>query len=298
MSEVVPGSMRAYLLASRPQTLPAAFVPVAVGTAVAYREGTVRWLPVLAALVAALAIQVGTNLANDLFDFKKGADDESRLGPKRAAQSGWLTPAQLTRAIVVVFGVAVLLGLYIVYAAGPVILAIGVASILAGIGYTGGPFPLAYNGLGDVFVIVFFGFVAVAGTTFVANGTLSPVALAAGLAIGSLANCILVVNNVRDREGDARVEKRTLIVRFGRRFGEVEYLVLLTIAYLVPVALYFHGDVGVGAFLPLGTLVLARRLFLALRTLEGEPLNATLASTAKLLILYGLAFTIGIAAPI
>jgi len=298
MSEVVPGSMRAYLLASRPQTLPAAFVPVAVGTAVAYREGSVRWLPVLAALVAALLIQIGTNLANDLFDFKKGADDESRLGPKRAAQSGWLTPAQLTRAIVVVFGVAVLLGLYIVYAAGPVILAIGIASILAGIGYTGGPFPLAYNGLGDVFVIVFFGFVAVAGTTFVANGTLSTVALAAGLAVGALANCILVVNNVRDREGDARVDKRTLIVRFGRKFGEIEYLVLLAIAYLVPVGLYFRHDLGVGAFLPLGTIVLARRLFVALRTLEGEPLNATLASTAKLLILYGLALTIGIAAPI
>lgn len=298
MSEVVPGSARAYLLASRPQTLPAAFVPVSVGAAVAFREGAVRWLPVLAALLAALLIQVGTNLANDLFDFKKGADDENRLGPKRAAQQGWLTEAQLVRAIVVVFATAVLLGLTIVWAAGPVILAIGIASILAGIGYTGGPFPLAYNGLGDVFVIVFFGFVAVTGTTFVANGTFSVVALLVGAAIGSLANCILVVNNLRDREGDARVGKKTLLVRFGRRFGEIEYLVLLAVAYSIPVALYVSGLLGVGAFLPLGTLVLARRLVKQVRTLEGEPLNATLASTAKLLVLYGLAFAIGIAIPV
>jgi len=298
MTEVVPGSARAYLLASRPQTLPAAFVPVAVGTAVAAREGSVRWIPVIAALIAALLIQVSTNLANDLFDFQKGADAEGRLGPARAAQSGWLTPAQLKRAILVVLAVAVLLGLYLVYAAGPVILAIGIASILAAIGYTGGPFPLAYNGLGDVFVIVFFGFVAVAGTTFVANGTFSELAMIAGLAVGSLANCILVVNNVRDREGDARVEKRTLIVRFGRKFGEIEYLVLLAIAYAVPVALYVTHRVGIGAFLPLGTLILARRLVIALRANEGATLNATLASTAKLLVLYGISFAIGISVPL
>lgn len=287
---IKPGSARAWLLASRPQTLAAALVPVAVGTAVAARLGPVRWLAAFSALLGASLIQIGTNLANDAFDYEKGADDGERLGPARAAQSGWLTPRQLRVGMGVVFGLAVAVGLYLTYVGGPVILAIGITSILAGIAYTGGPFPLAYNGLGDVFVMVFFGFVAVMGTCWVASGSVDSLAALAAIPVGALANCILVVNNVRDREGDARVGKRTLIVRFGRRFGEAEYLGMLALAYGIPAGLVLSGRLGLVGLLPWLSLPLALRLFVALRKEHGAALNTVLASTAKLLVLFGALF--------
>lgn len=288
------GSARAWFLATRPPTLAAALVPVAVGTGVAARVGDVRWLPALAALVGACLIQIGTNFANDAFDFEKGADDGSRLGPARAAQSGWLTPSDLKRGMAVVFGLAVLVGLYLVWAAGPVILAIGVTSILAGIAYTGGPFPLAYNGLGDVFVMVFFGFVAVMGTAWVASGTLPPIAAFASVPVGALATGILVVNNVRDREGDARVGKRTLIVRFGRAFGQAQFLVVLALAFGVPAALFATHRAGAFVLLPWLTLPLALPLVRSLFRDEGAVLNTTLVGTARLLVLHGLLFALGL----
>jgi 1,4-dihydroxy-2-naphthoate octaprenyltransferase len=292
---VAPGSARAWFLATRPPTLAAALVPVAVGTAVASRAGEVRWLAALAALVGACLIQIGTNFANDAFDFEKGADDGARLGPARAAQSGWLTASDLKRGMAVVFGLAVLVGLYLTWVGGPAILGIGVVSILAGIAYTGGPFPLAYNGLGDAFVLVFFGFVAVMGTAWVAGGSIPDVAALASVPVGALATAILVVNNVRDREGDERVGKRTLIVRFGRRFGQAEYLVVLALAYVMPVVLFARGMVGPFGLLPCVTLPLAFPLVASILRDEGAILNRTLVGTARLLVLHGLSFAIGLA---
>ncbi|MEJ2336835.1 MAG: 1,4-dihydroxy-2-naphthoate octaprenyltransferase, partial [Gemmatimonadales bacterium] len=198
-----PGSRRAWVLAARLPTLPAAVAPVAVGTACAFSVDRFRAGPAVAALIGALAIQVGTNFANDLFDYLKGADNESRLGPPRAVQLGLIRPSGMRRGMIGAFGVATLAGLYLTWAAGPVVVLIGIASIIAAIAYTAGPFPLGYNGLGDLFVLVFFGFVAVCGTAYVQAGYVPAVAWWSALAMGALATAILVVNNLRDLETDA-----------------------------------------------------------------------------------------------
>jgi 1,4-dihydroxy-2-naphthoate octaprenyltransferase len=283
---VAPGSLRAWILAARPQTLSAAFVPVAVGTAVAHVAGGVVWLPALAALLGAFLLQIGTNFANDVFDHEKGADTETRLGPTRAAASGLLTPRALYVGMIVSFGLALAVGVYLIAVAGWPILAIGIASILSGIAYTGGPYPLGYHGLGDVFVMLFFGFVAVCGTAYVQLDAVPRDAWIASVPVGALATAILVVNNVRDRVTDVHAGKRTLAVRFGRRAGEAEYLLLLVASYAAPVALaVLHRSPW--PLLPLLSLPIGAKLFRDLRRLEGAPLNATLAGTAKLLLLHG-----------
>ncbi|MCU0675261.1 MAG: 1,4-dihydroxy-2-naphthoate polyprenyltransferase [Myxococcota bacterium] len=283
---VAPGSLRAWVLAARPQTLSAAFVPVAVGTAVAHVAGGVVWLPALAALLGAFLLQIGTNFANDVFDHEKGADTEARLGPTRAASSGLLTPRALYVGMIVSFGLALAVGVYLIAVAGWPILAIGIASILSGIAYTGGPYPLGYHGLGDVFVMIFFGFVAVCGTAYVQLDAVPRDAWIASVPVGALATAILVVNNVRDRVTDVHAGKRTLAVRFGRRAGEAEYLLLLVASYAAPIALaVLHRSPW--PLLPLLSLPIGIRLFRDLRRLEGAPLNATLAGTAKLLLLHG-----------
>jgi 1,4-dihydroxy-2-naphthoate octaprenyltransferase len=283
---VAPGSLRAWVLAARPQTLSAAFVPVAVGTAVAHVAGSVAWLPALAALLGAFLLQIGTNFANDVFDHEKGADTEARLGPTRAAASGLLTPRALYVGMIVSFGLALAVGVYLIAVAGWPILAIGVASILSGIAYTGGPYPLGYHGLGDVFVMIFFGFVAVCGTAYVQLDAVPRDAWIASVPVGALATAILVVNNVRDRVTDVHAGKRTLAVRFGRRAGEAEYLLLLVASYAAPIVLaVLHRSAW--PLLPLLSLPIGIRLFRGLRRLEGAQLNATLAGTAKLLLLHG-----------
>lgn len=284
-----PGSLRAWLLATRPATLTAAFVPVAVGTAVAHAEGGVRWGPAVAALLGAFLLQIGTNLANDLFDHEKGADTEERVGPLRAAQAGLLTTRQLRVGMVLTFAAAVLVGVYLAAVAGPAIVALGLLAIASGVAYTGGPFPLGYNGLGDVFVMLFFGFVAVCGTVYVQLGAVPELAWWASVPVGSLATAILVVNNVRDRETDAKAGKRTLAVRFGRRAGVVEYVALMVAAYAVPTLLAWRlADPW--QLLPLLTVPWAVALIRQLVRLEGPPLNATLASTARLLLVHGVLF--------
>lgn len=295
MSDVAPGSVRAWVLAARPATLTAAFAPVAVGTACAWRVGGFRWDAALAALLGAFLIQIATNFANDMFDFQKGADTEERLGPTRAAQAGLLTVAQLRTGIIVTFALALAIGVYLTWIAGPLVIAIGLASMAAGLAYTGGPFPLAYNGLGDVFVMAFFGFVAVCGTVFVQASYVPELAWAASVPIGALATGILVVNNVRDFEGDARAAKTTLVVKFGRRGGEREYAFLLLLAFTTPVAMYLLGWTSAWVGLPLLTLPWAIRLYRSVVNDRGLVLNQTLAGTAKLLSVFGVLFAIGIA---
>ena len=287
--------MRRWILAARPATLTAAFVPVAVGTACAYAVGGARVGPALAALFGAIWIQIGTNFANDVFDAEKGADTDARLGPTRAVASGLIGARAMRRAMILAFGLATAAGVYLVGVAGWPVVAIGLASVLSGIAYTGGPYPLGYHGLGDVFVLVFFGFVAVCGTAWVQVGGVPPIAIAASIPVGSIATAILVVNNLRDRETDAVAGKRTLAVRFGRRFAIAQYAGLLGLAFAVPIALAASGASGPWVLLPLlGAplgLVCAREVAIE----SGRRLNATLARTAQLLLLFGVLFAAGIA---
>ena len=287
---------QAWVLACRPATLTAAFVPVSVGAAVSYSHQSFELLPVLAALFGAFAIQIGTNFANDVFDFKKGADNSDRLGPTRAVEAGLISAKEMTFGMVVAFSIAALFGVYLIAEAGIAILILGIISILSGIAYTGGPYPLAYNGLGDIFVFIFFGFVAVCGTCYVQGQTIPSTAWAASIPIGALATAILVVNNVRDRHTDVVANKKTLIVRFGRRFGVAEYIILMLMAYLTPIWLLFResSPPDYSLLLPLLTLPWAGKLTKDVMQLEGKPLNETLASTAKLLLLFGVLWTFGL----
>jgi 1,4-dihydroxy-2-naphthoate polyprenyltransferase len=295
-----PGSARAWVLACRPATLGAAIVPVAVGSACAYAAGGVRWGAALAALLGAVLIQIGTNLANDVFDAEKGADTAERLGPMRAVQAGLLSARQVRAGMALAFALATLCGAVLTWMAGPVVVAIGVASVLAGIGYTGGPYPLGYHGLGDLFVMAFFGFVAVCGTVFVELGHVTGLALVAALPVGALATAILVVNNLRDRATDAACGKRTLAVRLGRRGAIAEYAGLLALAYAVPVGVAVAGlAAGAGAprawaALPVLTAPLGVRLLARVARESGPALNPVLVATAKLLVLFGVLWTVGL----
>ena len=287
--------VRPWLLASRPATLAAAVVPVAVGTACALGVG--RWEPgaILGALVGAVFIQIGTNFANDLFDFEKGADAGERLGPTRAVQAGLLTVAEARAGMTVAFCAATLAGGYLTFIAGWPVVAIGVASIASGIAYTGGPYPLGYHGLGDLFVLIFFGFVAVCGTAFVEVGQVPPLAWAASVPVGALATAILVVNNIRDRELDAKAGKRTLVVRLGRRAAVAEYAALILSAQLAPVILVLSGRASGWLLATLLTAPLGGRLLWILARRDGRALNPILGATALLLLLHGSLLAVGLA---
>lgn len=290
-----PGTLRRWVMATRPATLPAAAAPVLVGTAAAYAVGGFRAGPALAALVGALLLQVGANLANDLFDFEKGADTEHRLGPTRVVQSGLLSPAAVRRATALTFGLALLVGLYLTWVAGWVVVAIGLFSIAAAIAYTGGPYPLGYNGLGDIAVFIFFGLIAVCGTAYVQAGYVPALAWVAAVPVGTLITALLVVNNVRDLETDAVAGKRTLAVRFGRSAAVAEYAALLAAAFAVPPALVATGRLDGWALLPLLTAPLAVTLFRRVAADRGRALNATLGRTARLGVLFSALFAAGIA---
>lgn len=280
--------------AARPQTLPAGLVPVLVGTAVAHHSAQADLSVGGVALASALFIQIGANYANDVFDAEKGADGPDRVGPTRAVAAGLVSARAMRSAMWGSFAIATLLGAVLVWLVGWPVLAIGIASILAAIAYTGGPYPLGYHGLGDVFVMLFFGLVAVVGTVFVEARDVTPLAWMAALPIGALSTAILVVNNVRDRETDARVGKRTLAVRLGKRGGLVEQAGLFVLA--------FGGAIGTAGWLhsawpllPLVTLPWALGLWRALRDREGARLNETLGATAKLLLAFGTLYAAGIA---
>ncbi len=288
----------AWLMAIRPRTLPVSIGPVLVGTAVAFVEGGVRLGPALAAGLGALLLQIGSNFANDVYDFEKGADTADRIGPPRATQLGLLSPAEVKRAMMLVFALATLVGVYLTLVAGPAIIVIGVVSIAAAIAYTGGPWPLGYHGLGEVAVFIFFGLVAVLGTTFVQLGSVPVLAWWAALPVGFLASTILVVNNLRDIETDERAGKRTLAVRLGRSGTRWGWILLVLGAYAVPVVLWLSLEVGIWALLPWLTAPLAFSLWRVVsREEDGPALNEALAGTAKLGVLFSLFFALGISIP-
>lgn len=288
-----PGSLRAWLLATRPATLSAAVAPVLVGSAVASQFGKISVLPLLATLLGACLLQIASNFANDVFDFEKGADTAQRLGPTRAVQAGLLSPQQMKSGLFVVIALSLLVGVYITAHAGWPIVVIGLASIVAAICYTGGPYPLGYHGWGDVFVFLFFGLVAVVGTTYVHLGSAPFMSYLCAVPVGALATNILVVNNLRDRHTDLLAQKRTLAVRFGRRGALAQYAALLTLSYLVPAGLYLFSYASPWVLLPWLSLPLALKLWRGVRTLEGRNLNAVLKATAGLVFVFSLLFALG-----
>lgn len=286
---------RAWLHAIRPPTLPAAVGPVLVGLAVALGLGTWRPGVAVATLGVALLLQMAANLANDLFDYRSGADGADRLGPPRAAAQGFLSERELTVGIAVVVGLVGLVGLYLVTVGGPPILLLGLLAIVSALAYTGGPWPYGYHGLGELFVFVFFGLVAVVGTTYLQAGRLEPLAMAAAIPMGSLVTAILVVNNLRDITTDQRAGKRTLAVRLGPRASVTEYALLIGVAYVVPVALVVTGLTLPPALLPLASAPLAVVLLRRVQN-GGDPrrLNQVLRGTASLSFAFGLLFAIGL----
>ena len=276
-------------MAVRPKTLAAAAAPVLIGTGLASFRGAFRPLPAVMALVGALLIQIATNLANDYYDFVRGADTAERVGPVRVTQAGLLAPAAVWRAMVAVMMAAVLVGSYLVWVGGWPILWVGVLSLVCAVAYTGGPFPLAYLGLGDLFVFVFFGLVAVAGTYWVQARGLPPDALLAGVGVGALSTAILVVNNLRDLATDARAGKRTLAVRIGRSATAVQYTLLLLVGVATPVlGILMYGWPTVTAAAGLSTAALC---ITPLRTVWGHrdprELVPALGQTARGVALYG-----------
>jgi len=303
---------QAWVMAARPQTLPAGASPVILGTALAVFDGVFSPLPALAALLGALLIQVGTNFANDYYDAVNGADTEDREGFTRVTAGGLIEPQRVKLAMAGTYALAVVVGLYLVALGGVPILVVGLSSILAGILYTGGPYPYGYYGLGDLFVFVYFGVVAVTGTYYVQSVSAVagrfPVGLPAGaipghvviasLAAAALSTAILVVNNVRDLETDRAAGKRTLAVLLGYRGSRVEFLGLLAVAYLVPVVLVAGFGYPVWVLLALGSLPLALSVARAVLTrTDGEALNPALERTGQLLAVYSVLFSVGVVAP-
>ena len=283
-----------WVTASRPKTLPAAVTPVIVGSAIAGFEHKFNLVPAAFALVISLLIQIATNFVNDLYDYLKGSDKPDRVGPQRLLTSGVISPAEMKKAIYITFGLAFLLGLYLVWIGGWIVLLIGVLSIAAGIGYTAGPFPFAYNGLGDVFVFIFFGVVATVGTYFVQALSFSSIALWASVPVGLLITNILVVNNYRDADEDKLADKKTLAVRFGKNFARSQYLISIVVSYAVLFVIYFEYNTTAWIFLPFLALPLAVNLIKMIYTLTGSPLNKTLALTGIFSTIYGLLFAVGL----
>jgi len=284
-------------MAARIRTLPAAVAPVLVGTALAGWRGVFHPLAFAAALLGALFIQVGTNLSNDYSDARRGADAEDRLGPVRVTAGGLVPPRQVLVATYVTFGLAVLCGVYLIAVAGWELLAVGAASILAGVLYTGGPRPYGYEGLGEVFVFLFFGVVAVTGSYFVQVRSLSWEAFALAVPVGLLAAAILVVNNVRDIDSDRRAGKRTLAVRLGRERTRVLYAAMIAAAFLTAPVPWLFGPLTAWLLLPLLTLPLARALVRTVRArADGPSLNGALARTGLLQLTFCLLLAAGLLA--
>jgi 1,4-dihydroxy-2-naphthoate polyprenyltransferase len=276
---------RIWLMAARPRTLPAAVAPVLVGTALAATEGTFKWLTFVAAMLGALFIQVGTNLSNDYSDARRGADTEDRLGPVRVTAGGLVPPRQVLVATYVAFGLAVLAGVYLIVTAGWELLLVGAASILAGVLYTGGPRPYGYEGLGEVFVFLFFGLVAVTGSYFAQVEELTWEAFVLAVPVGLLAASILVVNNVRDLETDRRAGKRTLAVRLGRGRARGLYAALVYLAFLCAPLPWLLGsdDLSAWLLLPWAALPLAVPVVRVVRNRsDGPSLNGALGRTGML----------------
>jgi 1,4-dihydroxy-2-naphthoate polyprenyltransferase len=286
--------LSAWLLAARPKTLPAAISPVLVGCAVAWAEGGFDLASALAALAVALLLQIGANLANDVADFRRGADTDDRLGPLRVTQSGLIPPRHVVVATVAVLTAAAVPGLYLVWRGGPVLAMLGLLGIAAAVTYTAGPKPFGYLGLGELVVFVFFGPVAVAGTSYVMTHEVTRLALLSSVAMGCLVTAILVVNNLRDIKTDRAAGKRTLAVRIGRGATCWEYTALIAVAYAMPIVMWASGQPQPGPLLAWTTTPLAIHLVRQVWGADGRALNPVLGETARLCLWFAITLGAGI----
>jgi len=287
------GAAEAWMHAIRPKTLPAGAMPVVLGAALAFADGKFSILPTLIALICALLIQVATNFINEIYDNRKGADTAERLGPTRAVASGMISEQLMIRVSVAILAITFLLGLYLVKVGGWPILLVGLLSLFFAWGYTGGPYPLAYNGLGEVFVFLFFGVIAVVGTYYVQTLNITTAAFIVSFSPGAIASNILGVNNIRDIETDAKVHKRTLAVKLGRKKAQMLYIFFNVLAFVPPVFLFINGY-SASVLLPFLSLPMAIRLSEKVYKLTGKPLNEVLAGTGVFLTVQGLLFSIGL----
>ncbi len=293
-STMVNNPIQPWILAARPKTLPAAISPILIGIGISIYYDHFKIGPALAALICAVFIQIGTNFVNDVVDFMHGHDQSDRLGPLRVTQAGLLSPKQVIGGGIAAFCVACAAGLYLASVAGWIVILIGAACILAGMAYSTGPAPLVNNGLADLFVLIFFGFVAVVSSVFVITLSIPIESWFGGLAAGVLTVNILVVNNVRDIASDKRAGRKNIPVRYGRRAGEIEYLVMQVTAYLVPAVLFVvmgFQPWGLFTYLTLPAAIRDNRNFR--KTPDGKQLNLQLAKTGQLLFFYSLSMTAG-----
>jgi 1,4-dihydroxy-2-naphthoate polyprenyltransferase len=287
-------NVKTWILAARPKTLPAAVAPVVIGVAIAYADGALHWMSTACAVIGAILIQIGTNFANDYFDFVKGTDTETRKGPTRATQAGLVTPTAMRNAFVATFALALLPGAYIIYRGGWPFLAIGLLGIASGILYTGGPYPLGYLGLGDIFVLIFFGPVAVAGTHYLNTLEWSMFSVVSGLGPGLISVALLTVNNLRDVDEDRVAGKMTLPARFGRRFARLEYLAcIFAAAFVMPMYLYAATGQRLFALVPLIIVPLSLPIVRVVFTVtDGPSLNGALGATGRMLVVFAVVFSI------
>ena len=286
--------LQIWWLAIRPKTLPAAVGPVTVGTAVAVAGGHFLALPALGCFLGAMLLQIGVNLANDYFDFKNNIDSEERQGPVRVTQSGLIAPHDVKRGMIICLILAAFVFLYLGVVGGPPIILVGVASVLAALAYSGGPYPIASNGLGEIFVFIFFGLVAVGGTYYIQAKDLTSVALMAAVPPGLLITAIMVVNNLRDIDTDKEAGKNTLAVILGRYRTIIEYKILIWGSYLIPVLMLILDMADALILLPFTTVFMARTLVAKVECDLGGNLNELLASTARLSLIYSLLFSFGL----
>ena len=286
------------MLAARPRTLPAAIAPVMLGSATAVADKSFVWLPAAAALMVALLLQIGVNLANDYFDYLKGIDTQDRLGPPRVTQSGLIPANQVRAGMILILIMSLIPGIYLLILGGLPVLIIGLACICAALAYSGGPFPLASHGLGDLFVFIFFGLVAVCGTYYVQALRLTPLVWLMGVIEGLLITAILVVNNLRDIQSDRQTGKRTLAVIIGDRGSRIEYVLLLAGAYAIPIILWLSGRMSVWVMLPILSLPQALSMMHFIwKSAGGSILNQALANTAKLALVYSSLLSVGLLLP-
>jgi len=286
--------LNVWIIASRPKTLTVAIAPILVASAMAWEDGGFHLGAMLVCTLCAVLITIGTNFCNDYSDFIRGADTSDRKGPTRVTQAGLIQPRHLKTATLVIFIVAAQLGGYLIYRGGFPILIIGVLSILSGILYTAGPWPYGYKGLGDIFVLIFFGPVAVGGAYYVQTLSLPPLVIIAGLATGLLATAILVVNNIRDREEDQMANKKTLVVRYGRTFGVFLWIGCITVAACLPLVMIYikggHFWAGFSAVILLPAIGMLNQL---VKKQDASNLNPLLGQTALLLLFHSTVFSVG-----
>ena len=286
--------MHKWIIAIRLKTLPAAISPVLLGSSLSYKYGYFSSLIFFMTLFAAILIQIGTNFANDVYDFEKGTDRDDRLGPIRATQAGLISPKKMKFSMLGTFSIAILVGCYLAWIGGLPIVFIGIASIIAGIAYTGGPYPLGYNGFGELFVFLFFGIIAVPGTYFLQAGTFTYLSIWLGSCMGMLSAAILVVNNIRDIDTDKVTGKKTLAVYFGILFSYIEFIILIIGPYLILLYLMINKNLDSSIYIVFFSLPIGLKLIFELITNTGIKLNTVLSSTAKLLFIFSLLCSIGL----